>query len=206
LQDRWAGGVSNRFISRDRYFDGSASGLLAHECWPNANAANSSRPRAFFFRVIVWTAPCQAPCPMRPHAAPCTGVFRSGPSRFWTPGAHCSLTAAAALFFVLGLFFFAHSLEARDPIGWLVLDPPPLPTPLSAGITKTRAPLPAPFFLHTCTCTKTRSPADPRPHDQISTGQPHPTPGTSKHERRRLSAGKARPRGVYFVSAHCPPL
>jgi hypothetical protein len=30
-------------------------------CWPNANAANSSRPRAFFFflcsRVIYWTSP-----------------------------------------------------------------------------------------------------------------------------------------------------
>jgi hypothetical protein len=47
-------------------------------CWPNTNAANSSRPRAFSFflsRVIFWTGPIHA----RPHAAPC-GPMR-GPMR-----------------------------------------------------------------------------------------------------------------------------
>jgi hypothetical protein len=45
-------------------------------CWPNANAADISRPApflSFFPRLFFFgRAPCQAPCgPMRPHAAPC---------------------------------------------------------------------------------------------------------------------------------------
>jgi hypothetical protein len=57
---------------------------VAVGCWPNANAANSSRPCACFFlpRTICFYfldgphatlnyATCQAPCgPVRPHAAP----------------------------------------------------------------------------------------------------------------------------------------
>jgi hypothetical protein len=63
-------------------------------CWPNANAVNSSRPAPFFF--FLSRANCffdgpharphakhyAAPCgPMRPHAAPCTGVFRWDPRK-----------------------------------------------------------------------------------------------------------------------------
>jgi hypothetical protein len=52
-------------------------------CWPNANAANSSRPRAFFFflpRLFFWTGPMPgAPCgPARPGARP--GATPCGPS------------------------------------------------------------------------------------------------------------------------------
>jgi hypothetical protein len=58
-------------------------------CWPNANAANSSRRRApgLFFGLFFERAPCPMPHPssMRPNAAPirpqpCTGGFRSDPS------------------------------------------------------------------------------------------------------------------------------
>jgi hypothetical protein len=63
-------------------------------CWPNANAANSSRPRAFFFFLpranvlfcfVFWTGPMHVPGPMRSHAAPC-GLMRScGPMHRGSP-------------------------------------------------------------------------------------------------------------------------
>jgi hypothetical protein len=68
-------------------------------CWPNANAANSSRPRAFFFFLprasllfVFWTSDgprdarcqCQAPCgPVRPQIrphAPCNPEPHAAPA------------------------------------------------------------------------------------------------------------------------------
>jgi hypothetical protein len=80
-------------------------------CWPNANAANSSRPRAFFFSFpgyFFGRAPYQAPCdpmrphascdPMRPHAAPC-GPMRPHASGFsaGAPGSSCPTNCRACL-------------------------------------------------------------------------------------------------------------
>jgi hypothetical protein len=81
-------------------------------CWPNANAANSSRPCAFFsffsglfFGRAPCEAPCEAPCgPMRPHAAPCghavpcTGGFRSDPCHHCLHKPHYPLQLAVSNF------------------------------------------------------------------------------------------------------------
>jgi hypothetical protein len=95
-------------------------------CWPNANAANSSRPRAFsffIFRVICWTGrPGAARCgpmwphatscdPMRPHAAPC------GPMHLWphAPGfsARAPVCPPLPLLLLASCCVMPHALRAR---------------------------------------------------------------------------------------------
>jgi hypothetical protein len=76
---------------KDQQGWGTLMAVPAVGCWPNANAANRSRPRAFSFflsRVIFWTGPM--PGPMRPHAAPC------GPMRPHAPGVSAGTPAISA--------------------------------------------------------------------------------------------------------------